>query len=120
MYPHKYGNFEDMQISEVKKYIRKKIFFLLLLAEDMETREKYPEIDIVKAHTGIIWRVSGLNDLLLKPPELVHALSLLEEAKNNLIKDEFDFKIYRKLILDAGAEIDKIPVPPNEEVVDNV
>ena len=119
MYQYKYGEFADMQISEAKEYIRKKIFFLLLVAEDLETREKFPHIDLPQAHESVMWRVSGLNKLLLEPPCLVHALSLLEEAKNNLIKDEFDFKKYRKLILDAGAEISKIPVPPTEEVDTN-
>lgn len=116
MVKHKYGEFADMQISEAKEYIRKRIFFLLLVAEDLGTREKFPDIDLSQAHESVMWRISGLNELLLEPPCLVHALSLLEEAKNNLIKDEFDFRKYRKLILDAGAEISKIPVPPTEEV----
>ena len=115
MYQHKYGEFADMQISEAKEYIRKRIFFLLLVAEDLETREKFPDVDLSQAHESVMWRVSGLNELLLEPPCLVHALSLLEEAKNNLIKDEFDFKKYRKLILDAGAEISKIAESPNSK-----
>lgn len=117
MIKHKYGEFSNMQISEVKEYIRKRVFFLLIVAED-STKKQFPDIDLYKAHEGIMWVISGLNDLLLQPPCLVTALSRLEEAKN-IIKDEFDFKKYRKLILDAGAEIGKIPIP-NEEVECNV
>ena len=44
MYNHKYGEFADMQISEIKEILRKRIFFLLLVAEDLETKEKFPEV----------------------------------------------------------------------------
>ena len=107
MYPHKYGEFADMQISEIKEILRKRIFFLLLVAEDLEAKTKFPEVDLEQANTTLLWRISGLNELLGKPTELVTVLSLLEEARNT-IKPDFDFGKYRKLILDAGAEVMKI------------
>lgn len=113
MYTHKYGEFADMQISEIKEILRKRIFFLLLVAEDMETKEKFPEVNLEQANTTLLWRISGLNDLLGNPTELVTVLSLLEEAKNT-ITNNFNFAKYRKLILDAGAEIMKIACP-NED-----
>lgn len=112
MYPHKYGEFADMQISEIKEMLRKQIFFLLLVAEDLEAKEKFPKVDLVQANTTLLWRISGLNELLGEPTELVIVLSLLEEAKNT-ITDNFNFAKYRKLILDAGAEVMKI-APPSE------
>lgn len=110
MYPHKYGEFAEMQISEIKEILRKRIFFLLLVAEDLEAKEKFPEVDLMQANTTLLWRISGLNKLLGEPTELVTVLSLLEEAKNT-ITNNFDFAKYRKLILDAGAEIMKISSP---------
>ena len=110
MYNHKYGEFADMQISEIKEILRKRIFFLLLVAEDLETKEKFPEVNLEQANTTLLWRISGLNELLGNPTELVTVLSLLEEAKNT-IKPDFNFAKYRKLILDAGAEIMKIASP---------
>lgn len=107
MYPHKYGEFADKQISEIKEILRKRIFFLLLVAEDLETKTKFPKVNLEQANTTLLWRISGLNDLLGEPPELVTVLSLLEEAKNS-ITENFDFAKYRKLILDAGAEVMKI------------
>lgn len=107
MISHKYGEFADMQISEIKEILRKRIFFLLLVAEDMETKTKFPEVNLEQANTTLLWRISGLNELLGNPTELVTVLSLLEEAKNT-INDNFDFAKYRKLILDAGAEVMKI------------
>ena len=110
MCPHKYGEFADMQLSEIKEILRKRIFFLLLVAEDLEAKEKFPEVDLVQANTTLLWRISGLNELLGEPVELVTVLSLLAEAKNT-ITENFDFAKYRKLILDAGAEIMKISSP---------
>lgn len=108
MISHKYGEFSDLQISEMKQVLRKRIFFLLLVAEDLETKEKFPEVNLEQANTTLLWRIAGLNELLGEPTELVTVLSLLEEALNT-IKTNFDFVKYRKLILDAGAEIMKIP-----------
>lgn len=108
MYTHKYGEFADAQISDITKYLRKRIFFLLLYAEDMESKQNFPNVDLKQANTSLLWRISGLNELLGKPKELVTVLSLLEEA-NNIINDQnFNFAKYRKLILDAGAEVVKI------------
>lgn len=114
MYPHKYGKFTDMQISEIKEILRKRIFFLLLVAEDLEAKNKFPEVDLEQANTTLLWRISGLNELLGEPIELVTVLSLLEEAKNT-IKPDFDFAKYRKLILDAGAEVMKIADTPRDK-----
>ena len=114
MYPHKYGKFTDMQISEIKEILRKRIFFLLLVAEDLEAKNKFPEVDLEQANTTLLWRISGLNELLGAPIELVTVLSLLEEAKNT-IKPDFDFAKYRKLILDAGAEVMKIADAPRDK-----
>lgn len=111
MYSHKYGEFADMQISEIKEILRKRIFFLLLVAEDLETKTKFPEVNLTQANTTLLWRISGLNELLGEPTELVTVLSLLEEAKNTISDQDFDFAKYRKLILDAGAEVMKIASP---------
>lgn len=116
MFSHKYGEFADMQISEIKEVLRKRIFFLLLVAEDEIKKNKmdFPEIDLMQANTTLLWRISGLNELLGNPTELVTVLSLLEEAKNTITED-FDFSKYRKLILDAGAEVMKIADTPKDK-----
>ena len=110
MWTHKYGEFADMQISDIKEILRKRIFFLLLVAEDEAKKNKtdFPDINLVQANTTLLWRISGLNKLLGEPTELVTVLSLLEEAKNSINDQNFDFEKYRKLVLDAGAEVMKI------------
>lgn len=100
----KYGSFSKNQISETKKYIRKSIFFLLLYV-DPKTKDSYKNIDVDTAFLNLLYKLDGLNSILLEPPELVIVMSLLEFAWKEYNSNDFDFNIYRKLILDAGAEI---------------
>lgn len=109
---HKYGDFTDNQISETKRHMRKKIFFLLLCI-DPDTCDEYKNTDIYEAFNNILHEIGGLNSILEEPPELVRVLSLLEAAKIELSRDDFtteDFRhsAYRKLLLDAGSEVARI------------
>lgn len=102
----KYGDYSSAQISSVKKTLQKSIFYLLLYV-DPQTRDQYPEIDVNKAFQSLQFRINGLNSILLEPPELVETMGYLESAQQ-IWNNEFDFATYRKLILDAGAEIMKV------------
>ena len=104
---HKYGEFSSQQIKQTKQSIRKSIFFLLLYV-DPKTKQEYEDVNVNKAFDGLLHRLGGMNDILLYPPELVTVISLLQEAWIEFNKEDFDFGVYRKLILDAGAETDKI------------
>ena len=104
---HLYGDFSPTQIREVKKSIRGSIFFLLLCV-DPKTASEYPNIDVNQCFDGLMQKLGGLNSLLLCPPELVISMSLLQSALDTYNNPDFNFRTYRKLILDAGAEIQKI------------
>ncbi len=102
----KYGDYGDKQLNSVKKSIQKSIFFLLLYI-DPKTKDDYMDIDIEKAFVDLQNKLYGLNKLFEEPKELVIVMSLLEQALY-LIKSgqaESNFMYYRKLILDAGAEV---------------
>ena len=100
----KYGSLSSTQIHAIKLSIRKSIFFLLLYV-DPNTKHEYPNIDVGEAFRSIQYRLNGLNSILLKSPEIIGTMSLLETAFNEYRSEDFDFKKYRKLILDAGSEI---------------
>lgn len=104
---HLYGKFSAEQIAQTKKSLRGSIFFLLLYV-DPETAYEYPEVDVNKCFTGLLFKMGGLNKLLKEPPELVTVMSLLQAAQMEYNKPDFDFQIYRKLILDAGSEVAKL------------
>ncbi len=106
-YKHLYGNFSEKQIEQTKKSLRGSIFFLLLCV-DKQTAYEYQDVDINDCFKGLLLKMGGMNELLLEPPELVTTMSLLQAALIEFNSPNFDFKTYRKLILDAGAEIMKI------------
>ena len=102
-----YGEFTQEQISQTKKSLRGSIFFLLLCV-DPKTSWEYKDVDVNKCFNGLLLKMGGMNELLLCQPELVTTMSLLQAALIEFNNPEFDFGIYRKLILDAGAEINKL------------
>ena len=107
MVKHKYGSFKSEQIKETKDTMRKQIFFLLLLA-DPSTKSQYPDVNINLAFDNLMFKISGFNSLLSYPSEVVEIMSILEEARQELDKSEFNFEKYRKLVLDAGAKVSSI------------
>ena len=104
---HLYGEFTREQIVQVKKSLRGSIFFLLLCVDE-ETASEYENIDVNRSFQGLLLKIGGMNDLLMNQPELVTVLSLLQAAMTEYNKPELDFQTYRKLILDAGAEVQKL------------
>lgn len=109
MLRHKYdGEFKPEQIAEEKKRLRSSIFFLLL-AVDPETSANYPDVNVDKTFANLLYRLGGMNELLLCQPEIVSCMSWLESAKEEFGKsDGFNFSAYRNAILTAGAEIAKL------------
>jgi hypothetical protein len=104
---YRYGEFTRDQISETKKRLRKKIFFLLLYA-DPNKADEYKNVNIDEAIESALRLVGGFNDLLGCPQEVVTIQSLLDAALIEHRKADFDWKIYRKLILDAGNKVETI------------
>lgn len=103
---YKYGEFSDEQIVWSKEKIRKSIFFLLLIV-DPKTKNEYENINVDAVFTNLLFKLGGMNSLLGEPKEFVNVMSLLERALIEWKDPEFSFPVYRKLILDAGAEVNK-------------
>lgn len=104
---HLYGEFTQNQIAQTKKSLRGSIFFLLLCV-DNKTSHEYKDVDVNKSFKGLLLRLGGLNQLLMNQPELITVMSLLQAAMDEYNSPEFEFQTYRKLILDAGAEVEKL------------
>lgn len=103
----KYGNYATSQIHNTKLSLRKSIFFLLLYV-DPETKKEYPDIDVVEAFHNLQYKLNGINSILYEPSELVETMGLLEAALLEYTSENFSWKRYRKLILDAGAMIMRV------------
>lgn len=100
----KYGKFTKEQIHSTKNILRRDIFFLLLCV-DPETKQEYKTIDVDKTFENLMYKIGGLNSLLSYPPEIVTVMSLLQEAYIEYHNPDFRFRVYRKLILDAGSAV---------------
>lgn len=104
---HLYGEFSQNQIAQTKKSLRGSIFFLLLCV-DRETASDYKDVDVNQCFKGLLLKLGGLNQILMEPPELVTVISLLQSAMIEYNSPDFNFQTYRKLILDAGAEVARL------------
>ena len=104
---HLYGEFTQKQIQQTKTSLRKSIFFLLVCV-DKTTTPIEEEIDVNKSFQGLLLKLGGLNKLFMEQPELVTVMSLLQAAMDEYNSPTFNFQTYRKLILDAGAEVAKL------------
>lgn len=104
---NKYGYFNEEQMEKYKVNLHKDLFWLLLY-KDPKTKDEYSNVDFNKYFDGLMRKIAGLNELLFYPTEIVLIMSLLEAALIESQKEDFNYKIYRKLVLDAHAEIDKI------------
>lgn len=104
---HNYGEYTENQIAEFKQRIRKKIYFLLL-AVDENTADQFEHINKRKAFRSLLYELGGASSVFFEPAEIVECVNLLEEARKELFSKGFSFSKYRKLILDAGACIERI------------
>lgn len=102
-----YGQITDIQLEKYKKIMHKDLFWLLLY-KDPKTKNQYPNVDFNKYFVGIMKKLNGLNELLYFPTQMVDMMSLLQAAYQETSSETFDYSLYRKLILDAHALIDKI------------
>ena len=102
-----YGHFDDLQIEEYKEKLHKEMFWLLLY-KDPKTKDEFKNVEFEKYFINLINKIDGLNTLLFYPVEIVAIMSLLQAALNETRSDDFNYRSYRKLILDAHSLVDKI------------
>lgn len=98
----KYCALSKEQWEATIKQLHSSVYWLLLYKERGDEKlEEYFDFLMVK--------IGGLNSLLGHPPKMVDVMMLLEVARMELKKgDSFDFKLYRRAILDAESAIDKL------------
>ena len=99
---HKYGSFSENQMSNYKKKLHNSIHWLLVYKEnDYKLLDEYFNTTLLK--------LNAMNELLSYPNDIVSLYETLEAARLVLNSNDFNFKTYRKLILDAHSLIDKLP-----------
>ncbi len=110
MIEHKYGTFTEEQFNEYKTQLHKKLFWLLIY-KDPNTKDQFPNVDqqnYEQYFVHVMREIDGMNSVFSYPVEICSMVNLLESALHETQKENFEYKPYRKLILDAHAMIDKI------------
>ena len=100
-YKIKYGSITNKQMDEIKHILHKEVFKLLCLKE-----EKYQELDVY--FESVLWKISGYNSLFETNTYLLELLSVIEQARVESLKENYNHRMYRKAILDGMSLISKI------------
>lgn len=98
---HNYGDFTVKQVSDYKKSLHASVHWLLIYKE-----EEYEFLD--KYFTSLLTKISGLNKIFIDDKAILKLMVAIQSAKDESEKDDCDFKLYRKIILDAHSLIDEI------------
>jgi hypothetical protein len=99
--------FSDEQVETEKTLLRKKIFYLLLIV-DPATAKDYPEVNVETAFNDLFTDLDGLNEMFNYPVQIINIVKKLTKAFKEYQSADFKYRRYRKLILDAGSEVQKI------------
>ena len=97
----KYGNFPNTQIHKHKDTLHSDVFRLLWMKE-----ENYDKLD--QYFSSILWKLNGYNEVFNNQTEMIDIISILEEARIEAKKENYDHKKYRKAILDCMSLIDRL------------
>lgn len=104
---HKYGAFPDTQFEQYRIKLHKDLFYLLLY-KDPKTSDQFADVNFDKYFVGLMQKINGLNELFLHPSEMIEMMALLEASYMLTKEKDFQYSLYRKLILDAHNLVDKI------------
>lgn len=97
-----YGKFSNKQIAVNAKLMHNDIHKLLLYKDPLIKEKFFKSDEDFKIYfNNLLCRFGGLNTLLGEPYEMVIFMSTLQAAYNELLKETFDYKIFRRLIFES-------------------
>lgn len=101
-----YGEFTDEQIKDAVITMHNDIHKLLLYKDKKVTEKIFDnEEDFLNYFSNLLFRFGGLNELLGEPRKMVELMSTLQSAYDEVIKERYDFCIFRRAILDSHGYI---------------
>lgn len=114
---YRYGEFTDRQIKEAVRSMHNDIHKLLLYKD-----KKFEDVifssneEYIAYFNNLLFRFGGLSKLFNEPPQLVSFMSTLQSAYDEVLSDNFRWKIFRKAILDCHGYI-KLMFENENEVI---
>ena len=102
-----YGKYGEQQLSDYREKLHNKMFWLLIY-KDPKSIDEYRHVDFDKYFRSLMKEINGLNDILLQPAKLIEMMTLLQAAYNETVSENFDYRVYRKFVLDAHNILDEM------------
>lgn len=101
-----YGEFTDKQINEAVRVMHNDIHKLLLY-KDKKIEETIfnSEEDFTTYFDNLLFKFGGLNSLLGEPNLMIVLMATLKAAYNEVQKEHFSYRLFRKAILDSHGYI---------------
>lgn len=101
-----YGTFSDKQIAEAARLMHNDVHKLLLY-KDKKIEEIIfnTEEDFLNYYDNLLFKFGGLNELLGEPDQMVMLMSTLQAALDSIQSDHYNYKTFRKAILDSHGYI---------------
>ena len=93
--------FADKQIESQKEFLHHEIHKLLYSKEEGD-----PRLNTYFDKTMRL--ISGMNELLSYPPEIITLLSLLQAGKDEANKPDYNHQTYRSIIFDSHSCLDRL------------
>ena len=101
-----YGEFSDNQIKVNASMMHNDIHKLLLFKDSNISDIIFEsEEDFQNYFVKLLYRFGGLNKILGEPVLMVKLMSVLQAALDESKRDDYNFNIFRRLILDAHGYI---------------
>jgi hypothetical protein len=103
---HLYGNFSETQIRDNARIMHSDIHKLLLFKDKNVNQQIFDNNeDFINYFSNLLRRISGFNELLFCPVEMVALLATLQSAFDMVNSESFNYQEYRRLILDAHGYV---------------
>lgn len=93
--------FTDSQLQQEAKFLHKEIHRLLYGRENEDPR-------LFIYYDKLQRTLSGMNELLSQPPELITLMSDIEAARIEALNSDYNHEAYRRLILDSHSILDRL------------
>lgn len=106
---YKYGKFSNKQIKVNVQLMHNDIHKLLIYKDPKISNSCFDSDDEFFVYfENLLYRFGGLNNLFGRPVEMVNFMSTLQAAYDEVRKTDFDYNLFRKLILNAHGYLTSI------------
>ena len=102
-----YGKITQEQLDDFKKKLHSKVHWLLIYKESDEFNVNYDAY-----YTELMRYIGKAGEVLRQDSIALEILSELSMAYDETTKDNFDYKKYRRYVLEAHNLVDKLGVMP--------